>query len=81
MKGRRRTTTSNFGVGARESHDSSPFYERFRAPELSGDEDVPLPVPVEQPFVCGDARHMDRVIDGSVRARGDVTSVFCRKAV
>ena len=43
MKGRRRTTTSNFGVGSRESHDSSPFYDRFRAPELSDDDRVLAP--------------------------------------
>jgi site-specific DNA-methyltransferase (adenine-specific) len=66
MKERRRTTTSNFGVGGRESHDSTPFYERFRAPELSDDQDVPQPELVEEPFVHGDARHMDRVVDGSV---------------
>jgi site-specific DNA-methyltransferase (adenine-specific) len=63
---RRRTTTSNFGVGARENHDSAPFYGRFRAPELSADDVVPRPLPVEQPFVNGDARHMDTVADGSV---------------
>jgi DNA modification methylase len=63
---RRRTTTSNFGVGARENHDSSPFYERFRAPELSADNTVLPPSPVEEPFVHGDARSMDRVADGSV---------------
>ena len=40
MKQRRKTTTSNFGVGARESHDSTPFYDRFRAPELSDDQHV-----------------------------------------
>ncbi|MEQ1873575.1 MAG: site-specific DNA-methyltransferase [Ilumatobacteraceae bacterium] len=66
MKQRRPTTTSNFGVGARESHDSKPFYDRFRAPELSDDDAVPPPTPVEEPFVHGDARHMDRVADGSV---------------
>ena len=63
---RRKTTTSNFGVGARESHDSTPFYDRFRPPELSDDDDVLRPEPVEEPFVHGDARHMDRVADGSV---------------
>lgn len=66
MKERRKTTTSNFGVGARESHDSTPFYDRFRAPELSDDQNVPQPAPVAEPFVHGDARHMDRVVDGSV---------------
>ncbi|MCE9621175.1 MAG: site-specific DNA-methyltransferase [Actinomycetia bacterium] len=66
MKQRRPTTTSNFGVGARESHDSKPFYDRFRPPELSDDNTVPSPTPVDQPFVHGDARHMDSVADGSV---------------
>lgn len=66
MNERRKTTTSNFGVSTRESHDSTAFYERFRAPELSADQDVPPAVPVEQPFLHGDARHMDRVADGSV---------------
>ena len=66
MRDRRRTTTSNFGVGTRESHDSTPFYDRFRAPELTDDERVPLPAAIEEPFVCGDARHMDLIEDGSV---------------
>ena len=66
MKERRKTTTSNFGVSTRESHDSTPFYERFRAPVISDDNDVPQPSPVAEPFVHGDARHMDRVADGSV---------------
>lgn len=66
MKDRRKTTTSNFGVSLRESHDSKPFYERFRAPELSDDERVPWPTSVKEPFICGDARHMDQVEDGSV---------------
>jgi len=66
MKQRRRTTTSNFGVGARESHDATPFYDRFRAPELSADSTVAPPLPVDEPFVCGDARHMSRVTDNSV---------------
>src|SRR4051794_15093912 len=66
MKERRKTTTSNFGVSARESHDSKPFYDRFRAPELSDDQDVPNPDLVPEPFVHGDARHMDRIADGSV---------------
>ena len=66
MKERRKTTTSNFGVGARESHDSTPFYDRFRSPELSDDQRVLPPDPVAEPFVHGDARHMDQVLDGSV---------------
>ncbi len=63
---RRRTATSNFGVGRRENHDATAFYERFRAPELSDDDEVLRPDPVAEPFVCGDARSMDGVADGSV---------------
>ncbi|MGC8463468.1 MAG: DNA-methyltransferase, partial [Acidimicrobiales bacterium] len=63
---RRRTATSNFGVGRRESHDATAFYGRFRAPELSDDDRVLPPEPVAEPFVCGDARHLDAVVDGSV---------------
>lgn len=66
MTRRRPTSTSNFGVGARESHDASAFYGRFRPPELSSDQTVPEPAPVSDPFVCGDARSMDAVADGSV---------------
>lgn len=66
MTVRRKTSTSNFGVSARESHDSAPFYDRFRAPELSNDQNVPLPAEIEEAFVCGDARKMDGVADGSV---------------
>jgi modification methylase len=66
MRERRKTTTSNFGVGARESHDASPFYGRFRAPALSDDQQVLTPVPVTNPFICGDARRLDGVTDGSV---------------
>ena len=66
MKQRRTTTTSRFGVGAREGHDSTPFYDRFRPPELTSDDDVPVPREVAEPFVCGDARRMDLVADGSV---------------
>ena len=66
MKERRKTTTSNFGVSTRESHDSTPFYDRFRAPELSDDQNVAQPLQVDEPFVHGDARRMDRIADGSV---------------
>ena len=67
----RSTSTSNFGVSRRESHDSSGFYGRFEPPQL---DDGPLdlatavvpPKPVEHPFVAGDARNMHTVADGSV---------------
>lgn len=60
------TSTSNFGVGAREGHDASAFYARFRPPELSTDESVLDPVPLPDPFFAGDARQMDGIADGSV---------------
>jgi site-specific DNA-methyltransferase (adenine-specific) len=60
------TATSNFGVGKRESHDASAFYERFEAPELSDDNDVAPVYEIADPFVEGDARHMDAVLDNSV---------------
>lgn len=62
----RGTSTSNFGVSRRESHDASVFYGRFDAPVLDDDDTVLPPEPVAEPFVCGDARHMDTVADGSV---------------
>jgi site-specific DNA-methyltransferase (adenine-specific) len=63
---RRRTSTSSFGVGARESHDATAFYERFRPPTLSTDDQVAPPLPVAEPFVAGDSRHMAAVADASV---------------
>lgn len=66
MADRRRTSTSNFGVSRRENHDSSAFYERFRAPELTDDQTVPVPQIISNPFQCGDSRHMDDVPAGSV---------------
>ena len=59
------TSTSNFGVSKRESHDASAFYSRFTAPELSADEDV-WPDKAIDRIVCGDARRMDAVPDRSV---------------
>src|SRR4051794_38072054 len=66
MAQHRGTSTSNFGVGRRENHDSTAFYDRFRAPELSDEQYVPEPKPIAEPFVCGDARSMDTIDDGSV---------------
>ena len=66
MTARRKTSTSNFGVGARESHDATAFYDRFRAPEISKDETVRPPASVDDPFIHGDARRMDAIDDGSV---------------
>jgi site-specific DNA-methyltransferase (adenine-specific) len=65
MPPRRRTATSNFGVGRRESHVADAFYARFEAPELSAEERV---TPHEPGVSCvvGDARRMDAVADDSV---------------
>src|ERR1700687_3061816 len=60
------TSTSNFGVGKRESHDASAFYERFEAPTLSGDDAIPAPYAIDDSFVEADARHMGAVRDNSV---------------
>lgn len=69
-KGRTRTSTStsNFGVGRREGHDSSGFYQRFTAPQLSDDNKVITPLATDTIWV-GDARDMDahgKVADNSV---------------
>lgn len=67
---RRSTSTSSFGVGRREGHDSSAFYDRFPVPDISGDAEVvrPPPTSLDRLWV-GDARDMDacgQVADGSV---------------
>jgi DNA modification methylase len=63
---RKRTSTSNFGVGARESHDATGFYERFRPPIISADDELG-PVPdLDDPLMCGDARDMHHLPDCSV---------------
>jgi DNA modification methylase len=63
---RRSTTTSNFGVSKRESHDASGFYGRFEPPLLDDDQTVATPHPVREPLVVGDARDMRTVADGTV---------------
>jgi DNA modification methylase len=62
---RRPTSTSSFGVGRRESHDASGFYDRFTAPVLS-QHDTVNSSPIKDKIVTGDARHMDEVEDASV---------------
>ncbi|MCU1453301.1 MAG: modification methylase [Acidimicrobiales bacterium] len=67
---KRGTSTSNFGVGKRESHDASAFYARFEAPRLSDDATVLDPALVDgaigDPLKAGDARAMTDVPDGAV---------------
>lgn len=62
----RGTSTSNFGVGRRESHDATGFYQRFRPPDVTCEDSVGPPSAVPRPFVQGDARTMAEVQDGSV---------------
>src|SRR5579862_9828534 len=62
---RRPTSTSSFGVGRRESHDASGFYDRFTAPVLS-QHDTVNSSPIKDKIVTGDARNMDEVEDASV---------------
>ena len=64
---RRPTSTSAFGVGRRESHDSSAFYDRFTAPEISNDEVIAVnpPEALDQIHLA-DARHMAEILDSSV---------------
>ena len=59
------TSTSSFGVGRRESHDSTDFYARFEAPEISDDDTLGTPGELDVIHV-GDARDMRQVPDASV---------------
>ncbi len=61
------TATSGFGSGRRESHDATPFYERFGPPVISGDERVETASVLDRLF-HGDARDMtdEQVADRSV---------------
>lgn len=67
MGKKRGTETSSFGVGRRESHDSSKFYARFSPPELSDDDSTTPPVVRDEIFL-GRAQDMtdSQVADGSV---------------
>ena len=62
---RRGTSTSAFGVGKREGHDSTAFYDRFQPPVISDDEQINAPKMVDT-IVVGDARSMTDVADASV---------------
>jgi len=53
-------------VGGREGHDASGFYARFRAPELSDDDEVAPNFEVVEPFVHGDARRLEVLPDRCV---------------
>jgi modification methylase len=62
---RRPTATARFGSSRRESHDASAFYERFVAPELSGDAIVVRPTTLDVIYER-DARDMSTVESNSV---------------
>jgi len=66
--GRRRpsTSTSAFGVGRREAHDASAFYDRFAAPVLSSDKALGTPTRPVDVLIAGDARAMVDVDDATV---------------
>jgi DNA modification methylase len=57
-RSRHSTSTSSFGVGARESHDASGFYARFNPKTLTIDEELAEPFELQQPLVCGDSRDL-----------------------
>ena len=59
------TSTSNFGVGRRESHDASAFYARFEPPVTSTDEEI-RPCRAADRLILGDSRDMSDVDDKSV---------------
>jgi len=66
-----RTSTPSFGSGRRESHDASAFYERFRAPIISEEEEINRPhklidqVGVGRCFV-GNSSKMAELPDNSI---------------
>jgi DNA modification methylase len=62
---RKRTSTSSFGVGRRESHDSSSFYSRFSPPEVSDDQTVNR-ARVRDEIFLADARDMSQIADNSI---------------
>lgn len=66
MSEQRRTSTSNFGVGRRESHDASQFYARFRAPAVVDDETLALAPDLGDGCIEGDIRKRDDLPDASV---------------
>src|SRR6266508_991626 len=66
MRERKSTSTSNFGVSRRESHDATEFYARFTPPELREDDDLVHEFKAIDDIFRGDARSMDNVPDRSV---------------
>ncbi|MGA0193986.1 MAG: DNA-methyltransferase [Ilumatobacteraceae bacterium] len=68
-RARRTPATSSFGASRREGHDSSAFYARFRAPEVSDDDTIADPSSVAEisdRIFVGDSRDMGVIPDASV---------------
>ena len=62
---RKPTSTSNFGVSKRESHDASDFYAWFSAPVLDNSVDIEPHKEIDDIFV-GNSAAMTQVADNSV---------------
>ncbi|MDQ3981442.1 MAG: site-specific DNA-methyltransferase [Actinomycetota bacterium] len=63
---RKGTSTSNFGVGRRESHDASGFYARFGPlPKVSTDRTINKLAEVDRIYL-GDSKHMTHVDCSSI---------------
>lgn len=58
------TTTSNFGVSRRESHDASGFYDRFTPPVLSDLDEIDRFKAIDEIFV-GNSAQMDKIATNS----------------
>lgn len=64
---RKGTATSAFGSGRREGHDSSAFYDRFPAPDISDDDRVVRAQGFDQPrAILGDSRDMHHLPENCV---------------
>ncbi|MCY4620392.1 MAG: site-specific DNA-methyltransferase [bacterium] len=64
---RKGTATSSFGSGRREGHDSSAFYDRFPAPDISDDDRIKPAPGFDQPrAIEGDSRDMHHLRDNCV---------------
>ncbi len=62
---RKSTSTSNFGVSKRESHDSSSFYNRFSPPQISRDSQI-IPCKPTDVIKCRDSRDLSFIPDNSI---------------
>lgn len=58
---KRATATTAFGVGRRESHDSSEFYRRFNPPEISTDDTINVVPEALGPIHNRDSREISDV--------------------